>query len=974
MLKKFCALTLIFLFALPCASFAATYTYDNYDPFHLSSPKSSDIQTTLSPEYSTNNFGDIGFFYQVRDITGETYYDAKNVGGSQWFATVYENYSANYTDEQNQGGGGSQEVQRRKPYRRTLGGQIDDIPVSVIGDILDGFNFVFAEEPEPYNVYEPYYNENTYTLPINDNSGTGQPQGNLNNPIIYYDRYPDPLETLCIITADGTAKLNVNFYNPYARHFPFWWNWRDNTTNALWKNLYNWRNILATYTTEPVAYVYEKNSDPTDGLYDATIYSRPSVYSNFSEIYSIEVSYDLKISRDLATNQDIILGREKHRYLISDIATGTNLYITSGDLSSDSFLICSNDTVYYSVSTSDRKIYNSSGALAYTIEKAWGDNYDYICLPRTVKESILVQGLDDYEYQINVTPTAETDVYSAEHLPAVINIRGDSNTYGSKLAYITFRQRASFMSGYENFREASPIPLVFANVSKGNAADNPLIFDFIIKDTNDRVIKRMKFKWDAQENLPNQDLGTFFMMKDISSTVPKSYNIEARVTNRTGTRYMLYRYDRANPGNSPGGQRLYTLPSYWAFDLTEDTYGTLPKRFLLDSHSQIAPGLVTVYNEQLELDMTLDMTKDTTLDSFRLYEYNYGNPKDLWLNYKRVGNMYVFDEPISIRDNRFEVQTADDDDDDVFAEVQVFTMDFADEKNDEDNTENEIKTLTGKIPLLPNDGELKTLSEEGATGYIYINSSALSSFVIGRDLRTIPSFSEIYTKTETETETGDEETANTAPDSVIVISSYISSDKMAVVPMTIRIKVPRQSQLLKNVWEELDAAEDSQTLLRTFNKYGTVRVRSYSADELDADLFRAVAGKGYNLGVSAEDCVSAFIYKDYLYLDFIVFAADAVSKNTSKTAFVEIFKDDDVPYIMIGDGAVDGLIKLAFYVDTPLEPAASASVQNNSSASVAHSSGGGTCNINHSWIFIFVFIMFALIKVNRALKKQKIRR
>jgi len=172
--------------------------------------------------------------------------------------------------------------------------------------------------------------------------------------------------------------------------------------------------------------------------------------------------------------------------------------------------------------------------------------------------------------------------------------------------------------------------------------------------------------------------------------------------------------------------------------------------------------------------------------------------------------------------------------------------------------------------------------------------------------------------------------------------------------MNIRLKIPRKSQLLKDVWEELDAAEDSKALFRAFNQYGTVRVRSSATGEYDADLFRAVGNKGANLGVSAQDCVSAFLYEDYLYLDFMIFAADAVSKNTNKTAFVEIFEDDDVPYIIIGDGKVDKAINLSFYVDVPLESGTSTAGQNNSSSTVSHSSSGGTCNINYSGILILL--------------------
>jgi len=91
----------------------------------------------------------------------------------------------------------------------------------------------------------------------------------------------------------------------------------------------------------------------------------------------------------------------------------------------------------------------------------------------------------------------------------------------------------------------------------------------------------------------------------------------------------------------------------------------------------------------------------------------------------------------------------------------------------------------------------------------------------------------------------------------------------------------------------------------------------------------------------------------------MIFAADAVSKKTGKTAFVEIFEDDDVPYILIGDGSIDEKINLSFYVDTPLEPASSASTSSSSSGS---NSSSGTCNINASGILILLVLMKAVNK------------
>ena len=97
--------------------------------------------------------------------------------------------------------------------------------------------------------------------------------------------------------------------------------------------------------------------------------------------------------------------------------------------------------------------------------------------------------------------------------------------------------------------------------------------------------------------------------------------------------------------------------------------------------------------------------------------------------------------------------------------------------------------------------------------------------------------------------------------------------------------------------------------------------------------------------------------------------ADATSRNTNKTAFIEVFRDDGVPYILIGDGNVDGKWELEFYVaanaDNPetrisddVTPVNPTNPENNS----AGSSGGGGCN---SGIIIFALFMPLLIAARK---------
>ena len=940
MLRRVSALILIFLLTSCGLSYAAstgtTYTnYTNSDPFHLSlggdsgSVVSDDVASYLASPYG---YGDSDFFYQLRDITGAT--RTSKVAGPQWFATVYENYSRLFTTGENTNDTATttrKSSTYRGAYRRTMGGETDEVPFSTIGDLLDGFNFVFAEEPEPYQAW-------------------------LNRNLIDsrdYDVYPDPLESLCVVTTNGRANLKVRFANPFARHFPFWWNWAESVLASRgywWENNYNWRDTKF-FTFEPVAYIYDTTeniawSRGTDGLYEPT--------------YARVLSYDVKVT---TSGDEEIRTTSKYRYNIYD--TSLNIaYTSSGDIYSTPYSYVSGDNVACIVS-GDGNIYNASGSLLYTAENALSraggvdSRYVYLCEVRNVAELVTVDGLNDYDYNVRVMPNTEREIASDNYLDATININGDPLTYGSRLAYISFKQRASFMPGYTYFREVSPIPFVIANVSDGNAADNPLIFDMTVFDPSDNTpVKRVKFTWDAQSDKLDQNLGTFFTMQQLNTTSPKLYNLETKITNRTGTRYELYRYDRIVPGS---GKYVPILPKCWKYDLTPDVYGTLPEKFWLDAHSQIAPGLVTVYDENIGPGYgNIDMASDTSA-SFRLYEYESPNPKALRLNYKRIAGMQpTTTAPVWRISPNFTISAPSNNtttvDTDDLVTVQTFTMYFTDVTYNQEQTEREIRSLTGKTPIMADYRVDGTVQPYG----VYINSSAQNAFSVSHDVARddtganplllgnrvsydiIPIYGEPVIN-----ESGD----IGSPD---VIGEYYTTDRsgnMAVQPIKIRFKIPRETQMLTNMWEELDAAENSDVLFDIFTREATIWVRSSATWEYDADLLKAINSKGSALGVSARDCVSAFIFDDYLYLDFMVFMADAVSKNTNKTAFVEIFKDDGVPYVLIGDGKIDRRFELTFYVAAPRDDVyGSSSTSQKTESTLSASGSGGGCNLGLAFI------------------------
>ena len=872
------------------ASWGATTDYDPYNlHFWYTSP---DYEAKV---YGTYGSTDYNFFYQVRDVTGAS--RTERVAGPQWFATVYENYyygiRENMRDETYRG-----------IYRRTMGGEIPDITFQTVGDLIDGFNFVFAEEPQPYaSAWRSHVNSQVY------------------------DVYPDPLESLCLLVTNGQGEFNIELGNPYARHFPFWWYLTSSGTQSgstkWWQQTFDWRK--ETYPTqEPIAYIY----------------SAPDIYVRNNSVGRFEKIYTLKASDD--------------KYKIVSADSSVWVYTISGD----AVYTSADETLTWSFNESRDKVYDASGNLAYTIETDTAGDM-FICQIRTVDESIAFSDFDE-DYTFNLSPTGDQSVSSGSSLKTNVRIRGLAGSdYGSKLGYLTFRQRASFAQGYSNYREYASVPLVIANVAQGNASVTPLIFDMIVTDANDDVVNRIKFTWDAQSDNLNQDFGTFFMIGSRDVT----YKLETRITNRTGTRYELYRYDMMGSRNTNPNYRdnhSSIMPDHWLYDLTPDMYGTLPDSFLLDAHSQIAPGLVTVYKNNIGEGYRTINTGTDTAESFRLTEYSDSAPKNLRLNYRRIGGMTPLD-------NGTHVVAVDG----SSVTVKEFSMTFADVSNNADQTVAELKEFMGKTPaMIENTG-----SDAGEVSSIYVNSSAIDPFSFVKEVP--EGLVRLVSEDDGSTTSNDRSGGNTSSDAAFWPSAVIyTSADIPLQPLSIRMRIPRNNTLIVDHWSELDNAASGREVFNTFAKYGTVWLRSEATAEKDADMFSAVNNKGSAQSVGAVDCVRAFICDDELYLDFIVLLADGKSTKTGRTAYVEVFKDDNVPYILIGDGNENGLWEMVFYVG-PVSSSSSGnsgggndSSGNNSNTNTgtesrsSSGSGGGGCN------GIQLGMMILLLLAGRVLVKR----
>jgi len=508
---------------------------------------------------------------------------------------------------------------------------------------------------------------------------------------------------------------------------------------------------------------------------------------------------------------------------------------------------------------------------------------------RDAMQDILINDLPNYDVQ--ATPQNPQRVAPRDFMEQTFRfLAGETDNYGSVTGHATFRQSVSLDLGFTGYRESLKIPLVVANVHDGPASDpgNELYFDITIRessgdlsgsyasgDVTEDVITRTQFRWGVAEDI-TRNLGTFFIMTPYGGRMP-TYTLTSRITNRTGTRYRVQRYDTLGVPASDdviGGRSPRDLePLHWCYDLTPDLYGSLPKSFLLHPQSQIAPGLITVYKNKID-------TTYGSSESFRLYPFsNEGKKYDLRLFYRRIGGMTRLGRVYSsFTGNRYRWRAT------------AFHMTFADVVKNEENTERELTLLMGKPPVMPRAGY-----GFGGVSDKYIKADALNAF-------------EIAAPVPTGLVSMDLEVLSRDASGDITASRDVPA-QVAVLPVQIRFCIPRQEQLLVGHWDEL-AQLDGDRLLERFTQLGTVWVRSAQTNEFDMNLFSTIGNRGADL----KECVHAFIYDDHLYLDFIALLADAKSPEAQYTAYCKIVKDDEVPYVLLGDGAADGKWNLSFYV------------------------------------------------------------
>jgi hypothetical protein len=222
-------------------------------------------------------------------------------------------------------------------------------------------------------------------------------------------------------------------------------------------------------------------------------------------------------------------------------------------------------------------------------------------------------------------------------------------------------------------------------------------------------------------------------------------------------------------------------------------------------------------------------------------------------------------------------------------------MTFADVIRNSENTADEIAQYAGGVPVMPAGYAFTGVTTP------YIKADAFNAVMISAD---VPS------------------------------ELMATSDDIALLPLQIRLRVSRKEAPLVGRWDEIANAD---SVIDAFANVCAVWVRSPNTAEQDMNLFTTLRNRGY----SVSQCVQAFTHNDFLYLDFIVLLADAVSQTAGKTAFGQVVEDDKVPYTLIGDGKVDNHWDLSFYV---AETGSNSIPDPSSPNPTSPNEGGGGCS------------------------------
>lgn len=167
-----------------------------------------------------------------------------------------------------------------------------------------------------------------------------------------------------------------------------------------------------------------------------------------------------------------------------------------------------------------------------------------------------------------------------------------SSLYESARGNMIFQQNPATLPS-----QTLQIPFIIANVHNGTAEGNPLLFRSAMRETysgasGGDIVAYDRFTWDVTSDIEVGGSNSDWVFVPVKSLPIDSnrinYTLTTDVTNYSGIRYALQRYD--------GFVWAPMFPTRWAMDVPAGT-GDVTPEIILDELSHIPPGLITTYSQ-----------------------------------------------------------------------------------------------------------------------------------------------------------------------------------------------------------------------------------------------------------------------------------------------------------------------------------------------------------------------------------------
>ena len=177
-----------------------------------------------------------------------------------------------------------------------------------------------------------------------------------------------------------------------------------------------------------------------------------------------------------------------------------------------------------------------------------------------------------------------------------ISRQNDRSTYDTVIQSFYFQQNPD-----KSPSQGIPRPMVISNVYSGTAADGqaPLVVRMSLRDSSGpdgNMIAYDRATWTMnQSKAVGNNQWVFVPVDDLNTDNARiEYYLTTEIANNTSYRYAARYYD--STGDT-------VPPARWKFDIFRPQGTTnIPREFLLASDSNIAPGLVTVYNRRYNIN------------------------------------------------------------------------------------------------------------------------------------------------------------------------------------------------------------------------------------------------------------------------------------------------------------------------------------------------------------------------------------